>query len=60
MSVKTYLKDTKEEMTKVNWPKKKEVIMVTLAVILISLAVGYILGLFDSIFSKGLLKIISR
>jgi preprotein translocase subunit SecE len=60
MSVQSYLKETKQEMTKVSWPKRNEVIMVTIAVVAISLVVGYVLGLFDSIFSKGLLKIISR
>lgn len=60
MSVQSYFKETKGELTKVNWPKRNEVIMVTVAVILISLVVGYVLGLFDSIFSKGLLKILSK
>ncbi len=54
-----YIKSTKEEMKQVNWPTRKEVIISTIAVILISVGVAYFLGLFDLIFSKGLEKLLS-
>ncbi len=56
----SYLKETKEELKKVSWPSRDTVMMVTLAVILISVIVGYFLGLFDALFAKGLLKILNK
>ena len=56
----TYLQQTKEEVKKVTWPKKQTVISVTLAVLLISVITGYVLGLFDVVFSKGLLFILNK
>jgi preprotein translocase subunit SecE len=45
----SYLSETKEELKKVTWPSRDTVMMVTLAVILISVIVGYFLGLFDAL-----------
>lgn len=49
-----YLRETKAEMSHVTWPKRREVILHTLAVIVISVVLAYFLGLFDSIFARGL------
>jgi preprotein translocase subunit SecE len=58
--MKKYLKETKEELKKVNWPTRETVTLVTVAVLLISIVVGYLLGFFDFIFSKGLLFILNK
>ncbi len=54
----TYLKETKTELGHVNWPTRNQTIIFTVAVVLISLAVAYLLGLFDAIFSAGLSKLL--
>lgn len=46
----TYLKETRLEMKKVNWPTRKEATRFTATVILVSLAVSALLGAFDFIF----------
>jgi preprotein translocase SecE subunit len=55
-----YIKSTKEEMKHVKWPTRKETILYTVAVILISGVVAYVLGFFDYLFSLGLEKLLSR
>lgn len=55
----TFFKEAKVEMTKVNWPSKKQTINYTLLVIGVSLSVSAFLGGLDYIFSqvlKGLIK----
>lgn len=47
-----YLKETKLEMKKVNWPTRQETVRYTLTVILVSLAVAALLGAFDFIFTS--------
>ncbi|OGE83217.1 MAG: preprotein translocase subunit SecE [Candidatus Doudnabacteria bacterium RIFCSPLOWO2_01_FULL_44_21] len=42
-----FLKEAKSELTKVVWPSRKETIRVTIAVIVISLAVAVFLGAID-------------
>lgn len=59
MKVIDYIKSTKEEMKHVKWPSRKEVLVSTLAVILISVGVAYFLWVFDSLFSLGLTKLIN-
>ena len=54
-----YLKDTKLELTKVIWPKKDEVIRLTLIVFIISGIIGAYLGILDYAFTKLLELIIS-
>jgi len=54
----TYIKESFGELNHIKWPTRKETLIFTLAVILISLAVAYYLGLFDLIFTKGLEKLI--
>ncbi len=52
-----FIKESKEELKKVNWPTKKQTINYSVAVIVISIAVALFLGALDYIFS-GLLKMI--
>lgn len=48
----TFLKETREELKKVVWPKREEVVRLTLLVILISLIVGFFIGGLDFVFTK--------
>ena len=47
----TYLRESRAELKKVQWPNKKEVSRNTIMVIAISLAVAAFLGLFDYFFN---------
>lgn len=49
-----YFKETKTELKHVIWPSRRQTIYYTLIVIALSVIVGYYLGVFDFIFSKGL------
>lgn len=53
-----YISDTIEEMKHVSWPTKRQTLMFTLIVIVISIAVAFYLGFFDYLFSLGLKNII--
>ncbi len=54
-----YIKETKGELKHVNWPTRKQTLYYTLIVVVLSVIVAYFLGLFDYLFSQGLVKIIS-
>ena len=56
--IKEYINSTKVEMKQVKWPTRHQTILFTVLVIAISVVLAYFLGLFDSIFSKLLEKII--
>jgi len=45
-----YLKETRQELKKVNWPSKQDTMRFTILVIAISLAVSAFLGGLDAIF----------
>jgi preprotein translocase subunit SecE len=53
-----YLRDTKTELKHVIWPSRQHTIYATILVIALSVLVGYYLGIFDFIFSKGVEKVI--
>lgn len=57
MSLITYFKETRAELKHVTWPTRKQAIMYTTVVIVISLFTAAYLGFFDYVFS-ALLKII--
>ncbi len=59
MKITEYLNETRVEMKHVVWPSRKQTVVFTVVVIVISLAVAYSLGAFDSLFTSGLQKIIS-
>lgn len=48
----TFLKEAKDELKKVVWPTRVEVIRLTVVVILVSLLVGLFLGGIDFILTK--------
>jgi len=54
-----YLKDVRLELTKVVWPKKQEVIKLTLIVFIISAIIAAYTGVLDYLFTK-LLEIIIK
>jgi len=53
-----YIKETKSEMSHVSWPTRKQALGYTIAVAAISIAIALYLGVFDSIFSMILDRII--
>jgi preprotein translocase subunit SecE len=55
-----FLKDVRFELSKVTWPKREEVIKLTLTVLLISAIVGAYVGGLDFIFTKLLELVIAR
>lgn len=58
MSITSYLKETRAELSQVTWPTWNQAVLFTVAVIVISLAVAYFLGFFDFLFSFGLGKLL--
>ena len=52
MKITEYIKDTRAEMSHVTWPTRKQAIMYSVAVILVSVITAALLGLFDYIFSR--------
>ncbi|PIS41224.1 MAG: preprotein translocase subunit SecE [Candidatus Kerfeldbacteria bacterium CG08_land_8_20_14_0_20_42_7] len=54
----TYTKQSKDELKKVIWPSRKEVVRSTMLVIGISIFVALFLGLLDIGLSYGLSKIL--
>lgn len=58
MSITSYIKETRAEFKHVNWPTKKQAIVYSVAVIIISVVLAYLLGAFDSLFQFGLGKIL--
>lgn len=52
--IKTYLKEVKVEMNKVNWPTRAETINYTLVVIGVSVAIAVYLSSLDFIFTSVL------
>jgi preprotein translocase SecE subunit len=58
MSITSYLKETREEFKHVTWPTRKQAIAYSIAVVVISVAVAYLLGAFDALFQYGLGKLL--
>jgi preprotein translocase subunit SecE len=54
--VVSYLREVRLELTKVTWPKKNDIIKLTLIVLIISTILGAYLGFLDFTFTK-LLKV---
>ncbi|MFA6405255.1 MAG: preprotein translocase subunit SecE [Candidatus Paceibacterota bacterium] len=52
MSLINYFKETKVELTHVNWPTRKQSIVFSIVVVIISILTAFFLGLFDFIFSR--------
>lgn len=52
MSIISYIKDTKGELNHVSWPSRKDSIIFTAVVIIVSILTSLFLGFFDLVFSK--------
>lgn len=50
--ISSFLKEVHEELSKVEWPKRREVIKLTLTVVAITLIVGLYVGVLDYIFAR--------
>jgi preprotein translocase subunit SecE len=48
----TFIKESKEELKKVDWPSRKKTVRYTIIVIQVSLAVALFLGVLDLFFSS--------
>ncbi len=57
-SVVTFFSEVKSELSKVTWPKRKEVVRLTGIVVFVSLIVGFYVGGFDYLFTTVLTKIL--
>lgn len=51
MKLITYVKETRAEMMHVNWPTRKQTIIYTTIVVVLSLVVAVFLGAFDTFFT---------
>ena len=58
IKVITYFKESRDELKKVVWPNRQELIRHTVIVICVSLATAAFLGVFDFVFSKILERIV--
>lgn len=54
MGLINYFKDTRSEMNHVSWPTKDQTVNFTILVLLFSIFVGFLLGVFDFIFQFAL------
>ena len=57
---KEYIKEVIAEAKNVTWPTRKQTIYFTIAVLAISMAVAYYLGLLDYIYQQGLGLLLNR
>jgi preprotein translocase subunit SecE len=55
-----FLVESKEELTKVVWPTRKEAIAMTSAVLIICVIVGVYLGAIDYVLSKALTFLLKK
>jgi preprotein translocase SecE subunit len=59
MSIISYFKETRAELSQVTWPTFNQALLFTVSVIVISALVAYFLGFFDFLFSLGLGKLLN-
>ncbi|MEK7650852.1 MAG: preprotein translocase subunit SecE [Patescibacteria group bacterium] len=57
MGLANYFRETRVELRQVTWPTRRQTLVYTIVVVVLSLGVALFLGLFDVIFS-WLLKLI--
>ena len=60
MSLPSYIKETRAELSHVGWPTKNQTIAFTGVVIGVSVIVAALLGLFDGIFAWILQQLITK
>lgn len=60
MSFLQFLKEVKEELERVTWPSKEEVVEATIGIIVFCAFIATYFWILDTMFSKGLELIIAR
>lgn len=60
MQAITFLKEVRDELSKVVWPSQAEVVRLTVVVILVSVIVGLYLGAIDFLLTKFTEVILTR
>jgi preprotein translocase subunit SecE len=50
----SYIKETRGELRQVKWPSRRQTVLFTVFVVVVSLATAVYLGVFDFIFSRVL------
>ena len=58
--ITSYIKEVIAETKNVTWPTRSQTVVFTVAVLFISVAVAYYLGLLDYLFSEGLNFLLKR
>lgn len=58
MSLISYIRETKGELKHVNWPTRRQTIVFTTIVIILSILTGLYLGFFDFVFNLILKEVI--
>jgi len=58
--ISDYFNEVREELKKVTWPKRDEIIKLTLIVLIISGIIATLVGILDLFFTKGLEFLISK
>ncbi len=58
MKIIDYIKETKGELKHVSWPTRRQTVIFTIIVILISVGTALFLGFFDFIFTQILQKFV--
>jgi preprotein translocase subunit SecE len=56
--IKQFLIESRQELKRVNWPRKEETIRYTVFVIALSLGLAVLLGILDYVFVQGLQKML--
>jgi|UniRef100_A0A7V5XZV2 preprotein translocase subunit SecE len=59
LKIKTFLIDVKNELKKVSWSSRKELLQTTLLVIILSFLLSLFIGFWDFVFSR-ILRLIIR
>jgi preprotein translocase subunit SecE len=59
-SIFTFFSEVRSELSKVTWPKRQEVVRLTLIVFLVSGIVGLYLGGLDYLFTKALTLFLTK
>ncbi len=54
----SYLQETRTELKHVTWPSRRQAVVFTAVVILISIATAVYLGFFDYLFQSGIGRLI--
>ncbi len=58
MKLTEYIKETRAEMAHVTWPTRKQAVLYSVAVVVISIVIAFVLGAFDYIFAQLLTLIV--